>query len=177
MSATFSLVDDVRGAGYAGKVMDVYTSVNSKIVSVFSRHALGVVIVLGILAVVFMSVGTKSSFTIRKRHEKFMPGSTMNLQKLDGLGFSEGLEVAPLAAATAAGVANAAALNVNMNAAAVLADPDLNCANRTAVGDNAWDWMTTVAKDPTMESYANRQAPSVSTESGLSAIMNGQRNK
>jgi hypothetical protein len=98
---------------------------------------------------------------IWKCKEGFNPTQTLRFQQMDGLGQMERLDsTSPDRSASAFAQqvqdVNMGSFNIDPNAPAgapgslgyqILNSPDFNCAHRTPIGNNAWDWMTHVAKE------------------------------
>jgi len=124
-----------------------------------SHYLIAALVILVLLITVVILSGVFKS-------EKFSPTATMRMQQRDGLG--EGLDTGADRAKSvfAQTVQDAAsAVGLPTTSAAVLASTDYACDTRTAVSDDAWAWMSDVAKS---ENFAQPK-----TENDFTRILAG----
>jgi hypothetical protein len=139
-------LSNLMAGGDEGSVKERVDDFLYKIVGL--HYVVATVVIIILLIVVIWLLWTAK--------ESFMPSALMKYQQRDGTG--EGLDVPPGtdANATIASDPSAAAGQPGSAAYAILNSSEYNCAGRVAATDNAWDWMTGVAKDNTIESMAAR---------------------
>jgi hypothetical protein len=115
-----------------------------------SEYALPIFALLVVLVIIIV-------YLVMKKSEGFMPTATMRMQRLDGLGFEKMDSTAPAAttqtradsyfAQQQQGGTDSTGISASLTSAQVLASPDFDCANRSAVGNDAWDWQINTAEN------------------------------